>query len=336
MKKVNYRFREPKVTILMSVFNGDQWLEESIQSILSQTFTNFEFIVINDGSKDRSLDIIKKHARKDNRIILIDKSNSGLADSLNYGISKARSDWIARIDSDDLSMPDRIQRQYAICKNKPNISLLGAGFIEIDSRGKMGRTFKYPTSHSQLVKRLSSERSVFPHSSAFFKKAIVQKVGGYRIRFKNCQDLDLWFRLSEYGNIGCISEPLVKIRQHEGQKTKLEQGRLSIVFNRIAMISHWLRKNNFPDPVSNVFDDAKFEHFRRWCESRLEIEQEFEYNKFKIDIKSKLCGQPCCSKMLLKISTTAILQRRFALRWFFRKIFGDKFYSRSALEWSRL
>ena len=102
---------EPLITVLMAVYNGERWLHDSINSILDQTYTNFEFIIVNDGSTDNSPQIINKFAFNDRRITIYNKKNSGLTDSLNFGIQKAKGKWIARIDADDISSPGRLKKQ---------------------------------------------------------------------------------------------------------------------------------------------------------------------------------------------------------------------------------
>ena len=99
--------KDLSITVLMSVFNGERWLAESLKSILNQTFTDFEFIIINDGSTDGTLKILEKYAKQDSRIKIYYKENSGLTDSLNFGVSKAKGKWIARIDADDIAHHER-------------------------------------------------------------------------------------------------------------------------------------------------------------------------------------------------------------------------------------
>ena len=120
------RGRVPSITVLMAVYNGDRWLAESIQSVLGQTFTNFEFIIINDGSDDYSPQIISQFAKKDSRIHVYDKENSGLTDSLNYGIEKAQGEWIARIDADDIWRSERLQKQIECVRLNTDLVLVGS------------------------------------------------------------------------------------------------------------------------------------------------------------------------------------------------------------------
>ena len=125
----------PSITVLMAVYNGERWLAESIQSVLEQTFTNFEFIIVNDGSNDCSLQIINQFSKKDSRIRVYNKKNSGLADSLNYGIAEARGEWIARIDADDICSLERLQKQIECVRLNTDLVLVGSGLVIIDENG---------------------------------------------------------------------------------------------------------------------------------------------------------------------------------------------------------
>ena len=143
----------PQISVLMSVFNGEKWLAESIESIINQSYKNFEFIIINDGSKDKSSEIIEQYAIKDKRIIKINnESNEGLTKCLNKGLLLARGEWIARIDCDDISLKDRLKEQYEFAI-KEKCHLLGSFSREINNN-QLGKFFYCPTTHSDLVKNL--------------------------------------------------------------------------------------------------------------------------------------------------------------------------------------
>lgn len=273
------------VTVLMSVFNGERWLAENINSVLEQTFDDFEFIIVNDGSSDTSLEIIKRFAAKDHRIRLIDKENSGLADSLNQGIKHARGEWIARIDSDDLCHAKRLELQYQMASKSSSLVLIGTGLIEIDDSGERLKSYQYPYSHHLLLRRLMRIEAFFAHSSAFYKTDIVRKLGGYRPRIKRSQDYDLWLRLSAEGEIACIDRPLVFIRKHVQQVSHEEGGRRSLVDSRCALVSHILREKGQPDPVGTESTDEQFSRFREFVEAGIDANGLIEYRHFINQVK---------------------------------------------------
>ena len=226
--------KAPSISVLMSVFNGERWLADSIESVLNQSFEDFEFIIVNDGSNDSSLKIIESFGNSDSRIRILNKENSGLTYSLNYGLSKARGAWIARIDADDICSPNRLLKQLNYSKSEKDLVLLGSGLFIIDDHGNQIKAYRYPKKHKRLVKTLSKGLPFFPHSSAFFKLSAALNIGGYRLPFKRTQDQDLWLRLSEVGKIGSLSEPLVFIRKHSEQISNNNFG------NEQSIYSIWL------------------------------------------------------------------------------------------------
>ena len=120
------------ISVLMTVYNSEKFLKESIMSVLNQTFSDFEFIIINDGSSDRSLEIIQDFEKQDKRIRVINKKNTGVTNSLNFGVFLAKGDWIARIDADDLCDINRLKIQYEETSNDRSLVLLGVNCIKIN------------------------------------------------------------------------------------------------------------------------------------------------------------------------------------------------------------
>lgn len=325
--------KEPPITVLMSVYNGERWLDEAIQSILNQTFTDFELIIVNDGSKDQSLDIINQFATNDRRIVVIDKPNTGLADSLNQGIKQAKGDWIARIDADDLCAPNRLQRQYEFAKTDSALVLIGSGLLQIDETGCPGKLYRYPASHKAIVCRLTTVRPLFAHSSAFYRTDVVKRLGGYRPRIKRGQDWDLWLRLSETGKIACIGEPLVKIRIHAGQITNDEQGQRQIIDSRVAMTSYWLRLDGFVDPVAADYPDADFNIFRTWVAKRLQQNGLFEYFAFIQKIKQQLGSEGNLLAGYLRLFALLLHEPVFVLRYLRQALIGERLQKKMAAAW---
>lgn len=326
------RGKSPQITILMSIYNGARWVEDAIQSILNQTFTDFEFIIVNDGSQDRSLEIIKRFATRDPRIVVIDKHNTGLADSLNQGIKHAKGAWIARIDADDLCAPDRLRMQYGLAQADSSLVLIGSGLQEIDEYGHPGKTYRYPASHNALLGRLTTMRPFFGHSSAFYRADIVKVLGGYRPCIKRSEDFDLWLRFSEVGKIACLGTPLVKIRKHPGQISHDEQGRRQLLDSRVAMVSYWLRQRSFVDPVT-AYSDVDFDIFRKWVMERLEQDRVFEYYGFLGRIKRQLSGEDRSVTALLRLFMLVLQEPGFVLRFLRYKVVGERLSKTLAVAW---
>ena len=269
-----YIAQDPVISVLMSVFNGALWLDESIKSVLDQTFKEFEFIIVDDGSTDESLEIIKRYARSDNRFVIIEKGNTGLADSLNCGIRIARGQWIARLDADDICMPDRLHLLYKYVESDPDLVLVGTDFIEIDEAGISLKKQCYPSAHSRLVRNLERHKRFFPHSSAFIRTDIARQIGGYNVRIVRSQDHDFWLRLSDKGVVGCLNRPLVKIRKHGAQISNEESGMKQVYYDFTATICHFLRSNRQVDP-SVEMSDVEWNAFFEWV--RHEVDNDIDF-----------------------------------------------------------
>jgi glycosyltransferase involved in cell wall biosynthesis len=203
--------RSPIISVVMSVYNGQKHLRESIDSILNQTCKNFEFIAINDGSKDNSLDILLEFQTTDNRILIVNQNNIGLTRSLNRGLRLAVSEYIARQDADDISIPARLEKQLNYMENHPQVAVLGClgDFFNSDGVIRMGRDYKYSQAG---IKRHLANKNLFMHGSAIMRKSHLKKVGFYREFFRHSQDYDLWLRLSQYFDIDILPEHLYQYR----------------------------------------------------------------------------------------------------------------------------
>ncbi len=190
--------KNPLISVIMPVYNAEKYLEESIQSILNQTFTDFEFIIINDGSKDKSLEIIKRYQKKDKRIILLNnKVNLKLQRSLNKGLSIAKGKYIARMDADDISLPERFSIQFEFLEKHPSVFLVGGSVIVISEKGNKIGMFKKYTNFKKLKRKLSSSNP-FIHPSVLFRNT---KEFSYREKFVCSEDYDIYLRMLSSGKI---------------------------------------------------------------------------------------------------------------------------------------
>ena len=272
------------ISVVMSCYNAERWLAESIESVLHQTWQDFEFIIVDDGSKDGTSRIIRNFAKTDSRIIPVSKANTGLADSLNTGIDCARGVWIARLDADDLCEPKRLELQWRAASADSTLVFVGTGSALIDEDGVPFSVYRFPSSHRQLVSHLITARKFPPHSSALFRSDAFHRVGGYRPRIRRAEDCDLWLRLSEIGRLGSIDPVLVRIRRHDRQISFEDGGRQATIDSRVAMAAHCLRKAENPDPVDLA--PGAFEEFRAWVADQLERENVFGREAFRSELKS--------------------------------------------------
>lgn len=253
-RRLKKLFKSSLITVILPVYNGEKWLAESISSILNQTYLNLELLIINDGSKDKSLEIIEKFSKVDNRINYYSQQNLGLTKSLNKGIKLAKGDWLARIDSDDKARPRRLELQIDYAK-KNDLGLVGCQSNIINPEGLFKSHTKIPISHKKLCINLYKQKPVFSHSSVLFKKELAISLGGYRETMQMAQDYDLWLRISEVSKIGAIKYTGILIREHKSRLSTNSKGIEQRLYAHYANISHILRQNfpNSIDPLDTEF-----------------------------------------------------------------------------------
>ena len=238
--------KPPQVTVVMSVYNTASFLRESIESILAQTFTDFEFLIIDDCSTDSSREIIRSYSDPRIRLFCNDK-NLALIKSLNKGLQLARGDYIARHDSDDISLPLRLEKEVQFLEANKNVGLLGSYFIAINEAGDFLQYFRPPTDSDTLRRKLLVKNS-FAHGTVMFRKECIEKVGCFREELKHCEDYDLWLRVSQFFelanlpfylykwrlNINSVSLANKHIQDRNVQLTiRLHQERLSLGMDQI-------------------------------------------------------------------------------------------------------
>jgi glycosyltransferase involved in cell wall biosynthesis len=205
---------KPEVSVIMTVYNGEQYLAKAIDSILAQSFKDFEFIIVNDGSSDGTATLLD--AYNDSRIKVIHQQRSGRAKSLNRAIFSTRAEYIANIDADDISLPTRLERQLAYMKTNPQIGLLGTAVLKIDAVGKALDVFVPPSEDRELRWALAM-RNPFVHSSVMMRRSAIREVGLYDESLPCVVDRDLWVRIAQRFQLAVLSEVLVLKRLHPQQ-----------------------------------------------------------------------------------------------------------------------
>ena len=201
----------PKITVLMSVYNNESFINEAIDSILNQTVSDFQLLIIDDGSTDKSVSLIKQY--DDARINLVEKdNNTGLIDCLNLGLSLANGEYIARMDSDDISTSDRFQKQLDILENNPEIDICGCWLQEF---GKRDKVVKHKERHEEIVANMLWSCAMSMGSVLIDRKAIE----GYKFdeNKKHVEDYDFWSRIAWSCTFYNIQEVLYRYRIHETQ-----------------------------------------------------------------------------------------------------------------------
>lgn len=239
----------PRVTIVMPVYDAEAYLKQALESILEQAFGDWELIAIDDGSRDGSRSILDHFAATDPRIkLLSNTTNLGIVETLNRGWREARGQYIARLDADDVALPNRLSRQVEFLDEHPAVALVGSAAIRIDSDGRHLSIAQVPTSN-RGIKATLPRHNCFNHPSVMLKRAALEAVGGYR--FDHVEDYDLWLRLSERFDLANLTEPLILYRIHAGQVSlrALEEQVCRALAVRVAARR---RRAGRPDPLSGT------------------------------------------------------------------------------------
>jgi glycosyltransferase involved in cell wall biosynthesis len=252
----------PKVSVIMAVYNCARYVGQAIDSILGQTFTDFEFVIINDGSTDKTADILASY--DDSRLMILENDrNIGLTKSLNRGIDVSRGELIARQDADDISLPERLARQVTYMDAHPEIALVGSASRWIDAEGATIREWRPLTEPVEIHRRLLSTIP-FLHGTFMFRRSCLAEIGGgYDESMPVAQDCELLLRLSDRWDLANLSDILYLHRRHnktvthrrrEDQVRHLEmvqeialQRRLRYGWGRLG-----ISKGNVPDWVRSA------------------------------------------------------------------------------------
>ena len=198
-----------ELTVLMGVFNGLPHLGKSIESILEQTFADFEFLIIDDASADGSAEVIAGYVARDRRIRFVrNAQNVGLGGVLSRGVQEARGSLIARMDADDAAIPERLQRQLDFLRDNPDVDVVGSYALDVTKDGVPVRERRVPTTHEKIAELVWT--SPFIHPTVMFRRESILRVGSYLPHIRRRQDYDLWFRCVAGGlRLANIPEPLI-------------------------------------------------------------------------------------------------------------------------------
>jgi glycosyltransferase involved in cell wall biosynthesis len=260
----------PPISVITTCFNASEFLARAIESILGQSWSDFEFLLVDDGSTDDTHRILQEHAARDKRIVVLSKQHSGVTDSRNFGLQHAQGEFVATMDADDVALPQRLEQQVRAMRRDPALFLLGTNCVETDRDGQEIKRHAYPSDHASLVSNMEHMRPVFPHSSVMFRRVQALESGGYRTRFVQSEDLDLYLRLAEAGRVGCLQACLVMIRKHGTALTSLGGGRPQQVLGIAATVCHLRRKSGFSDP--SQMSEEQWAGFLAWVERSLDEE----------------------------------------------------------------
>lgn len=255
----------PKVSVLMTVYNAERFLGEAIESVLGQTFSDFELLILDDCSRDSSWQIVQEYAQRDSRIRAIrNEKNLGGCENLNKGLRLIQSPYIARHDNDDWSFPDRLEKQVRFLDEHPEVGVVGGTIEIIDEMGKRLGYRRYALTDAAIRKKMF-RYSPFAHPLVMVRKSVWDGVGGfYDPQFAPADDYDLWFRIGKAAQLANMADVLLKYRMVSGSITfrstkKMELTTIRVrnryhndaayhanVFDRIYNFLHWLSVGVLP------------------------------------------------------------------------------------------
>jgi glycosyltransferase involved in cell wall biosynthesis len=201
------------VTVLMSVFNGMPYLPEAVESILNQTFQDFRFLIINDGSNDGSREYLD--GLEDHRVQIVHQVNGGLGSALNTGLAACQTEFIARMDADDISLAPRLEEQVDFLKRQREIGLVGGQISYFIKGDRNGWSPALPCLHERIYKNLLNGEHAMCHATMMCRTTLLKQIGGYRITGVG-QDLDMFLRMGEVTRLGNLGKVLLLCRTHSG------------------------------------------------------------------------------------------------------------------------
>ncbi len=204
----------PLVSVLLPVYNAERYLAEAVESILRQSFSDFELLVIDDGSRDRSGQILQSFAQRDPRIRLLRRENRGLIATLNEMLTLAQGEFLARMDADDLATPDRLALQVQFLQQHPQIVCVGGAFDLIDAQGRTVQAVPMPEQNAEIQQMLLIGRTIINHPCALIRRSALLQIGGYDPTMRTVEDLDMLLKLGELGELANLPDTVLQYRFH--------------------------------------------------------------------------------------------------------------------------
>lgn len=259
----------PAISVVVGAYNAERYVAEAVESILSQTFGDFEFIAVDDGSTDRTLEILRDHAAKDQRLKPLHIEHAGIVAAANAGLRQARAELIARFDADDVSLPQRFEKQVRYLAEHPEVVAVGSRMLLIEPYGaSLGETAHRLTHEEIDAELLQGSGWSLPQPAAMIRHSAIRKIGGYRDEYLWSEDLDLFLRLAEVGRLANLPDVLVKYRNHP-HSTNHRRVRLQAELSRKCVIETYRRRGL---PVPNELNMMSAEHhgerairYREWA-----------------------------------------------------------------------
>ncbi|MEM9588084.1 MAG: glycosyltransferase [Planctomycetota bacterium] len=287
----------PDVSVLMSVHNGMPYLVEATESILAQGLRSWQFVIVNDGSTDTSVDYLD--GLTDGRVQIVHQEQRGLAAALNHGIQHCRSDLIARLDSDDVSLPSRLEKQVAYMREHPQVGLLGTQFSRLgDSRA--GFPSKLPSQHREIMDALMAGRHAMCHPTIICRKHLLESVGGYW-EHPIAQDWDVYLKMGEVSELANLDEVLLHYRIHS---SSLNGRKLAAIRHHQRYAAELARRRQTGAPAIDLADYSQMEEQNSWAWRLRERLNEQAMNRYRSALTNILGNKPLLGYTQLGIAAT--------------------------------
>jgi glycosyltransferase involved in cell wall biosynthesis len=252
----------------MPVYNASRYLRPAVQSILAQSFGDFELIAVDDGSKDESAEILRDYAAKDARVRVISRPNTGIVGALNDGLAAASGEFVARMDSDDIAMPERFAKQVAFLREHPDHVLVGSQVMLIDPAGATlcpKQDTEY--THEAIDQALLAGRWPLVHPTIMVRREAIERVGRYRAKYQWLEDLDLFLRLAEVGRLASLPDVLLQYRLHTASVCATrdkDQDEIRPALEAEVYARRGLPAPNGPRTVHQATFESSTDRFRVW------------------------------------------------------------------------
>ena len=238
------------ISVVMAVHNGEKYLDEAVQSIRRQTVGDFEFIIVNDGSTDGTSGILARHAAEDSRIRVLAQPKVGLSEALTRGCAAASGEFIARMDADDISLPDRFEKQVGFLRAHPQIAAVG-GASQFLQEGVLLDAFARPPLQHRAIMAILFECNPMVHPSVLIRRHALEAVGYYRPLVDMAEDLDLWLRLGERFQIANMEDVLIHCRKH-AEQTSVAKVAVQTLSSLAARYAARIRQETGRDPIAGL------------------------------------------------------------------------------------
>lgn len=250
----------------MGAYNAEQYLADVMKSLLEQTFPDFELIVVDDGSTDRSSEILEEYARRDSRVYVLTQENQGLGRALNNGLERASGKYIVRADADDFSYPRRLECQVVFMEARPGVVASGTGVMLVDPLGIPISQLSVFSDHDAIeTELLQGNGSAICHPSVILRRDALLQIGGYDPTWRVTEDLDLFLRLARVGQLANLPDILLDWRQHLGSTNHSKRERQLNEVREILKAAHEIRGLDFdPRTMKNRPDVPVGQRLLRW------------------------------------------------------------------------